>query len=183
MSAAAPPVFDLLADVAADYGYEGDAVAIGSTDELVTVILLPNSPESVGCHFTPDVFGEVEDARAFVDRTVQQMTLEVSAKLATLSPEDEALDRLQELIPYLQHRPGCPTIATGDDQGDESACLCGLSADLDGLRDDHRIDVARCRGCGQHAVTPDGTEDWAFRTPKVGDPEPFCHSCAVALGA
>lgn len=100
---------------------------------------------------------------------------------------DEAQDVILELVPFLRHAPGCPTEKDRDDE----ACLCSLSATLDGLRDDHRVDVVACCGCGVHAINGDGTEDWAWmiikhRAVGMSLPEPakpYCHSCAVALGA
>lgn len=87
-----------------------------------------------------------------------------------------------ELVKYLRHTEGCPT----NSDGDESACLCSLTPTLLSLRDDHGIHVVRCRRCGVHAETPDGTEDWAYRTEKHdGHPVEcfYCNGCAVAEGA
>lgn len=100
---------------------------------------------------------------------------------ASITGDDSLEDVILELVPFLRHHPNCPT-EREDGAFIESACLCGLSATLDSLRDDHGIDVARCRGCGQHAPTPDGTEDWAWRK-EDGEQVAYCHECAVARGA
>lgn len=187
---AAAEAFDLLAQAAIDRGWDGEGLAIGMHPggSLVGIVLMPGEPCAAGCLFTRDVFGS-PDAASIVDHAVEQLAREVAAALTVprdVEAADEAWDTVRELIPFLQHAPGCPTIRRNDDYpdeyGDELACLCGLSAQLDSLRDEHRIDVARCRGCGRHAVTPDGTEDWAWREDPDG-PIPYCHECAVALGA
>lgn len=196
MTAIAEPLaFEILAEAAEDNGLGGEDVAIGGEGMLLTILLLPGGPNQVGMHFTLDLFAAIQDPRALVHGIVNRMTLEAlaSSSLVTIA-EDELLDRIQELVPYLRHSPGCQAEKPGSD---ESACLCSLSATLDGLRDDHGIDVTRCHGCGQQAITPDGTEDWAWMTavvapvdqiagdqpPESPSPIPYCHSCAVAAGA
>jgi hypothetical protein len=96
-------------------------------------------------------------------------------------------DVMRDLIPYLRHAPGC----IDHQDREQYPCLCGLEATLTELGQAFDIEVVRCHGCGVHAITPDGTEDWAWREEEVEVEEgthlipprkitPYCHGCAVA---
>jgi hypothetical protein len=85
--------------------------------------------------------------------------------------EDEVHDLLLELVPGLRHPKGCPA---GDDPRSDN-CLCGLDATVASLP---IVSVARCNGCGCHAVEGGNDEDWAIRER---DKLLFCGNCAEAL--
>lgn len=169
-------VFELLA--AAAIGADiGEDVAIGRDDEgLYRVIVFPGTPREDGAAFTADVFNTT-GSYAIAQATITHTALNAEAKEADAHWQEQ----LEGLVPFVRHMPGCP-VALGA-EGSGAVCLCSLEGTLAELAE-AGIRVTRCLGCGQHGVTPDGTEDWAWRE---GDGcagiEPFCHECAVARGA
>lgn len=81
-------------------------------------------------------------------------------------------EQIRDLVPHLRHSPGCI-----DHSQPFEWCPCGLETLLGELRRMLGTEIVRCEGCGVYAITPDGTEDWAWRENPL---EPFCHGCALA---
>lgn len=168
-------VFDLLATAAIGVGLDHDIV-LNLDGDVYKVLLFPDLRGASGVWLTADVFDRIADPFEFASRLMIDLTLTANLGLAEDTTWQE---RLEGLIPFVRHAPNCPIgLGLGGSGGD--VCTCSLDGELQELAEDLRIVVIRCRGCGQHAATPDGTEDWAYRGPAN---EPFCNSCAVALGA